>query len=351
MVADWDKDKSSISGKVKANQQSEIMAYCYRTAEADDDTQLVDLSLCEWEPENLENLESKSGFFFDVDMAQEKMELDLELLPTSATTDNTLRRSNSAPLINGLGDNSQVFQGDTLTTRRNSTTFMTQHCPFLPPPSIPTPMCGSFGHLHQIKQEEGMDLINREAMHEWKVQTAIQINRSWEASLNLSDGDLEKPSSKCIDLIPVSPATSPTRGIGKQCLPPSLQTCVGCTTLPPSPIPNPTQRFTVRSQSPNNTIRPSICGPLKRKGEIFEDQPKRSFYGTTNVVSSDTTQQSDMNVSHREREAKTQAEGEAGSMHREPNMGLNPRSPGPRPGPKTGAKPLHHPGIPPHASP
>ncbi|KAM8895536.1 PABIR family member 2-like isoform 6-T6 [Lycaon pictus] len=273
MVADWDKDKSSISGKVEANQQSEIMAYCYRTAEADDDTQLVDLSLCEWEPENLENLESKSGFFFDVDMAQEKMELDLELLPTSATTDNTLRRSNSAPLINGLGDNSQVFQGDTLTTRRNSTTFMTQHC-----------------------LEEGMDLINREAMHEWKVQTVIQINRSWEASLNLSDGDLEKPSSKCINLIPVSPATSPTRGIGKQCLPPSLQTCVGCTTLPPSPIPNPTQRFTVRSQSPNNTIRPSICGPLKRKGEIFEDQPKRSFYGTTNVVSSDTTQQSDMNV-------------------------------------------------------
>ncbi|CAD7682775.1 unnamed protein product [Nyctereutes procyonoides] len=229
-------------------------------------------------------------------MAQEKMELDLELLPTSATTDNTLRRSNSAPLINGLGDNSQVFQADTLTTRRNSTTFMTQHCLFLTPPSIPTPMRGSFGHLHQIKQEEGMDLTNREAMHEWKVQTAIQISRSWEASLNLSDGDLEKPSSKCIDLIPVSPATSPTKGIGKQCLPPSLQTCVGCTTLPPSPIPNPAQRFTVRSQSPNNTIRPSICGPLKRKGEIFEDQPKRSFYGTTNVVSSDTTQQSDMNV-------------------------------------------------------
>uniref|UniRef100_A0A8C0N366 PABIR family member 3 n=2 Tax=Canis lupus familiaris TaxID=9615 RepID=A0A8C0N366_CANLF len=68
-------------------------------------------------------------------MAQEKMELDLELLPTSATTDNTLRRSNSAPLINGLGDNSQVFQGDTLTTRRNSTTFMTQHCPKITPPT------------------------------------------------------------------------------------------------------------------------------------------------------------------------------------------------------------------------
>ena len=47
-----------------------------------------------------------------------------------------------------------------------------------------------------------------------------------------------------------------------------------------------------------------------------------------------------------EREAETQAEGEAGSMHREPDVGLDPRSPGSRPGPKAGAKPLRHPGIP-----
>ena len=49
---------------------------------------------------------------------------------------------------------------------------------------------------------------------------------------------------------------------------------------------------------------------------------------------------------HREREAETQAEGEAGSMHREPDVGLDPGTPGSRPGPKTGAKPLRHPGIP-----
>uniref|UniRef100_A0ABI7W4R9 Uncharacterized protein n=1 Tax=Felis catus TaxID=9685 RepID=A0ABI7W4R9_FELCA len=36
-------------------------------------------------------------------MAQEKMDLDLELLPSSATTDDSLKRSNSAPLISGLG--------------------------------------------------------------------------------------------------------------------------------------------------------------------------------------------------------------------------------------------------------
>ena len=48
----------------------------------------------------------------------------------------------------------------------------------------------------------------------------------------------------------------------------------------------------------------------------------------------------------REREAETQAKGEAGSMHREPDVGFDPGSPGVRPGPKSGAKPLHHPGIP-----
>ena len=48
----------------------------------------------------------------------------------------------------------------------------------------------------------------------------------------------------------------------------------------------------------------------------------------------------------REREAERQAEGEAGSMHREPDVGFDPGSPGSRPGPKAGAKPLRLPGIP-----
>ena len=54
-----------------------------------------------------------------------------------------------------------------------------------------------------------------------------------------------------------------------------------------------------------------------------------------------------MIVTQREgKEAETQAEGEAGSMHWEPNMGFDPGSPGSSPGPKAGAKPLRHPGIP-----
>ena len=47
-----------------------------------------------------------------------------------------------------------------------------------------------------------------------------------------------------------------------------------------------------------------------------------------------------------QREAETQAEGEAGSMHREPDVGLHPGSPGSGPGLKAGAKLLSHPGIP-----
>ena len=48
----------------------------------------------------------------------------------------------------------------------------------------------------------------------------------------------------------------------------------------------------------------------------------------------------------REREAETQEEAEAGSIHREPDVGFDPGSSGSRPGPKAGAKSLRHPGIP-----
>ena len=55
-----------------------------------------------------------------------------------------------------------------------------------------------------------------------------------------------------------------------------------------------------------------------------------------------------MIVTERKREAETQAEGEAGSMHREPDVGFDPGSPGSCPGPKAGAKLLRNPGIPKH---
>ncbi|XP_032629047.1 P2R1A-PPP2R2A-interacting phosphatase regulator 1-like isoform X3 [Chelonoidis abingdonii] len=210
-------------------------------------------------------------------MAQEKMELDLELPAGSAPAPSdvgSLRRSNSAPLIHGLSDNSQVFQANILRTRRNSTTVMNRH-----------------------SLEEGMDLMNREAVHEREVQTAMQISQSWEESLSLSDNDFEKSSSpKQIDFVPVSPAPSPTRGIGKQCFSPSLQSLVSSSGLPPSASPSPTRRFlNRRSQSPIHCIRPSVLGPMKRKGEMdTEDEPKRFFQGTTSMLSPEASHLTDL---------------------------------------------------------
>ncbi|XP_032116153.1 protein FAM122B isoform X6 [Cebus imitator] len=200
-------------------------------------------------------------------MAQEKMELDFE--PNTADG-GTLRRSSSAPLIHGLSDLSQVFQPYT-RTRRNSTTIMSSHS------------------LVSI-EEEGLDMMNRETAHEREMQSAMQISQSWDESLSLSDSDFDKQeklySPKRIDFTPVSPAPSPTRGFGKM--------FVSSSGLPPSPVPSP-RRFSRRSQSPVKCIRPSALGPLKRKGEMeTESQPKRLFQGTTNMLSPEAAQLSDL---------------------------------------------------------
>ena len=48
----------------------------------------------------------------------------------------------------------------------------------------------------------------------------------------------------------------------------------------------------------------------------------------------------------RGREAETHRQREKQAPHREPDMGLDPGTPGSHPGPKAGVKPLSHPGIP-----
>uniref|UniRef100_A0A8C4LM94 Family with sequence similarity 122B n=1 Tax=Equus asinus asinus TaxID=83772 RepID=A0A8C4LM94_EQUAS len=189
-------------------------------------------------------------------MAQEKMELDFE----PDTSDGaTLRRSNSAPLIHGLSDLSQVFQPYTFRTRRNSTTIMSRH-----------------------NLEEGMDMMNRETAHEREVQTAMQISQSWDESLSLSDSDFDKPeklySPKRIDFTPVSPAPSPTRGFGKQCFSPSLQMFVSSSGLPPMNL--------LCKYAPSCL---SVVGEMET-----ESQPKRLFQGTTNMLSPEAAQLSDL---------------------------------------------------------
>ncbi|XP_042626227.1 P2R1A-PPP2R2A-interacting phosphatase regulator 1-like isoform X3 [Cyprinus carpio] len=227
-------------------------------------------------------------------MSQEKMELDLDIPSSLVQSDGHLRRSNSEPMINGLSDASQVFQREVLRSRRNSTTVVRPSVVPSSPVRVPST------RLQRIKQEEGVDVMNRETAHEREVQAAMQMSQSWEESLSLSDNDLEKSSSsspKRIDFVPVSPAPSPTRGIGKkQCFSPSLQILVTSNGLTPSPVPSPTRRFSRRSQSPINCIRPGILGPLKRKSEMeTESQPKRLFQGTTNMLSTEVSHLPELN--------------------------------------------------------
>ncbi|XP_036030532.1 protein FAM122B isoform X2 [Onychomys torridus] len=205
-------------------------------------------------------------------MAQEKMELDFE---ADTSDGGTLRRSNSAPLIHVLSDLSQVFEPYPLRTRRNSATIMSHH-----------------------SLEEGLDMMNRETSHEREVQGGMQISQSWDESLSLSDSDFDKPeklySPKRIDFTPVSPAPSPTRGFGKQRFSPSSQMFMSSSDMPPSPVPNP-RHFSTRIQSPVKCIKPSVLGPLKRKGEMeTESQPKRIFQGTTSTLSAEAPQLSDL---------------------------------------------------------
>ena len=48
----------------------------------------------------------------------------------------------------------------------------------------------------------------------------------------------------------------------------------------------------------------------------------------------------------RERERERERQREKQAPHREPNAGLDPGTPGLCPGPKAGAEPLSHPGVP-----
>ena len=48
----------------------------------------------------------------------------------------------------------------------------------------------------------------------------------------------------------------------------------------------------------------------------------------------------------RKRERQTHRQREKQAPCREPDVGLDPRTPGSHPGPKAGTKPLSHPGVP-----
>ncbi|KAK7863662.1 hypothetical protein R5R35_006189 [Gryllus longicercus] len=194
-----------------------------------------------------------------------------------------LKRSSSAPMINELNttmttastssstrDSSpfNIFPAQT-RTRRFSASFSPVHSPSGPGPRL-TP------RVSQLKQEECVDVVGREAAHERELHTAMQMSQSWEDLALVGNSPTprkadmaERTNRGVCDFLqltlpqgpPVCSSPSPTR-LGRQGLPMNWKS-----TLSPSP----TRTFTRRSQSPI-AMRPSSLGPVKRKCEMDEDK-------------------------------------------------------------------------------
>ncbi|XP_066969485.1 PPP2R1A-PPP2R2A-interacting phosphatase regulator 1 [Macrobrachium rosenbergii] len=242
-----------------------------------------------------------------------------------------LKRSSSAPMINQLVPQGPVSAPTTASATREMVSnevhgaqprvrrFSASFGPVSPLSPGSTRGSGPL-RVCQLRVEEGMDVVNREAAHERTVQSALQItdslSQSWE-DLTLTE-DVGRPKSHSISggsistsmaaslsvpssvshsvpgtvsgamssmrrdfadplhltIVPtVVPLTgcgaSPTRGVGRQCFSPSLQQHVRNTSFCPSPSPTKKTFATRRSLSPI-ALRPSPLGGLKRKWEVDE---------------------------------------------------------------------------------
>ncbi|XP_033126999.1 protein FAM122A-like [Anneissia japonica] len=201
-----------------------------------------------------------------------------------------LRRSNSAPMINGpsVNEESLVFQPSPTRGRvRRFSANLTPNSskPTSAPIRIPS-------RINQIKQEESINISQRETEHEREVQSAFHMSQSWnELCLDESIKSLRNDNHKKSFADPLSIATSlsvsicsspsPTRILPKQCFSPSMQhRSTGMSS--PSPIPSPTtQVYRARSMSP--VLRP---GTLNFKRKLDSDgeasPPKKLFMCSPN---------------------------------------------------------------------
>ncbi|XP_071949474.1 P2R1A-PPP2R2A-interacting phosphatase regulator 1-like [Antedon mediterranea] len=201
-----------------------------------------------------------------------------------------LRRSNSAPMINGpnINEESIVFQASPTRGRvRRFSANLTPNSskPTSAPIRIPS-------RINQIKQEESINISQRETEHEREVQSAFHMSQSWnELCLDESIKTLRNeqnhkksfadPLSIATSLsVSICSSPSPTRIMPKQCFSPSMQHRTGMSS--PSPIPSPTtQVFRARSMSP--VLRP---GTLNFKRKLDSDgeasPPKKHFMYSPN---------------------------------------------------------------------
>lgn len=194
----------------------------------------------------------------------------------------SLKRSNSAPMINELGQTPSTSQD---LRARGSTTPVSTRNPrltqtrrfsgsFSPSRSASSPTAPLsplvLSRVSQIKQEESMDVVFREAAHEKETKSKLQISHSLEdLTLDEPSFSSEKRQSLTDPLkihtshIVMCSSPSPTN-TGRQCFSPSTCLPVPHGAFASTPSPSPTRKNFARcSQSPIS-LRPSQLS-LKRK--------------------------------------------------------------------------------------
>ncbi|XP_041034787.1 P2R1A-PPP2R2A-interacting phosphatase regulator 1-like isoform X1 [Carcharodon carcharias] len=235
-------------------------------------------------------------------MAQEeRMEVDQcacaaagAAMPAGSGGGAVLRRSNSAPMISNISDSSPVFQPTLLRCRRSSAS-VNLSCPSSSFPLSPFRTFSS--RIDQIRQEESMDVMNRETAHERGIHTAMQMSCTREDGFTLCDQMVTAEQDDRIltlrreDIFPLSPSPSPTR-IGKQYFSSSQPILIPKGGVTPNSSPSPTRRIASRrSVSPSVALRPSALGPLKRKGDMEVDSPPKKLFvsGVPGIGNAETT--------------------------------------------------------------
>ncbi|XP_032872240.1 protein FAM122A-like isoform X3 [Amblyraja radiata] len=199
-------------------------------------------------------------------------------LPAGGSGMPALRRSNSAPMISNISDSSPVFQPTSIRCRRSSAS-VNLGCPSSSFPLSPFRTLNS--RIDQIRQEESMDVMNRETAHERGIHAAMQMSCSWEDGFTLCDQMVTAEQEDRVlslqsdDIFPLAP--SPTR-IGKQYFSSSQPILIPKGGVTPNSSPSPTRRFGRRCVSPSVALRPSALGPLKRKGDMEVDSPPKKLF-------------------------------------------------------------------------
>jgi len=149
--------------------------------------------------------------------------------------------------------------------------------------------------VNQLRQEETIDMANREVAHEREIHSAMQISQSWEDLSIMIDSpskndegqfgkqhgglfgrsNLHDPLHLNLSMASAPSSPSPTRPL-RHCVSPSL--------FKPNLSPSPTRKtFTSglcfrRSLSPIS-MRPSTLGPVKRKCEMDDYEPNPKKWG------------------------------------------------------------------------